>query len=361
MRINSSEGSMSIILFTNSLDFGGASTFFIRMNEAFNDENIKSNIVAFNNEREKNQSNLLELSIYKRIKYLRDKCKEQQCESIITNYGLETLIAKIATICLSKKIKVISVVHIRSIMFIPKNMNKLKKFIFRLLIKLSFQVCDKCVAVSNDLRSELIKEKWVREDKVVTIYNPVIKNDIEFKPRTINENQDIHIGLIGWIWDIKNQEEAIRSLKELNDNRFKLHLIGGIKDLEYYKKLETLIKDLKVEKQVTFEGLKENIFEEFKKIDILILTSKTEALPTVIIESLASGVPVVSRNCKVGPKEILENGRYGYLYENINELVNNIRLLTNEKSLYTEISKKGLIRAKIFTYSKSAKVYKSIL
>lgn len=354
---------MSIILFTNSLDFGGASTFFIRMNEAFNDENIKSNIVAFNNEREKNQSNLLELSIYKRIKYLRDKCKEQQCESIITNYGLETLIAKIATICLSKKIKVISVVHIRSIMFIPKNMNKLKKFIFRLLIKLSFQVCDKCVAVSNDLRSELIKDKWVKEDKVVTIYNPVIKDDIELESRIINENQDIHIGLIGWIWDIKNQEEAIKAIYKLKNKKVKLHLIGGIKDEDYYKKLEILIKDLKVEDQVVFEGIKENIFEEFKKLDILILTSKSEALPTVIIEALASGVPVVSRNCNVGPKEILKNGKYGYLYEeeDIFNLSKNIKMIVENKKLYHDLSKNGLERAKDFTYKKAILNYKELI
>lgn len=355
---------MSIILFTNSLDFGGASTFFIRMNDAFNDENIKCNIVAFNNEREKQQQqNLLKLSIYKRIKFLRNKCKKQQCESIITNYGLETLIAKIATVGLNKKVKVISVVHIRAIMFIPETMNKLKRFIFKLLIKLSFRICDKCVAVSNDLKNELIEQKWVNKNKVVTIYNPVIKDNIEFKSRNINKDKEIHIGLIGWIWDIKNQEEAIKAIYELKDKKIKLHLIGGIKDKDYYNKLKILINELKLEEQVFFEGLKENIFEEFKNIDILILTSKTEALPTVIIEALASGVPVISRNCDVGPREILKNGKYGYLYEkdDILNLVRNIELVINNEKLYYNLSEKGLERAKDFTYNRAVLNYKKLL
>lgn len=354
---------MSIILFTNSLDFGGASTFFIRMNDAFNNDNIDSNIVAFNNEREKAQENMLELSIYKRIKFLRNECLSKQCKTIITNYGLETLIAKAATIGFRKKVKIISVVHIRSIMFIPKTMDKIKKIIFKLLIKLSFKLCDKCVSVSNDLRIELIKEKWVREDKVVTIYNPVVKDNIEFKPRKINENQEIHIGLIGWIWHIKNQEDAIKAMKKLNDSKFKLHLIGGVKDLEYYDKLKILIKELKLENQVVFEGLRDDIFEELKRLDILILTSQTEALPTVIIEALASGVPVVARNCNVGPKEILENGRYGYLYdeEDIKKLCSHIKTIVDNHKVYSNLSEKGLKRSKDFTYRKSALNYKELI
>lgn len=354
---------MSIILFTNSLDFGGASTFFIRMNDAFNAQNIKSNIVAFNNERDNNQQNLLKLSIYKRIKFLREKCKKQQCESIITNYGLETLIVKIATLGLNKKVKVISVVHIRSIMFIPESMNKLKKFIFKSLIKLSFNICDKCVAVSNDLRSELIKEKWVKKDKVVTIYNPVIKDDIGFKERRIKENQDINIGLIGWIWDIKNQKEAIKAIYELKNKRIKLHLVGGIKDKNYYKELLNLINELKLNEQIIFKGLKEDVFDEIDKLDILILTSKTEALPNVIIEALSYSLPVISVDCKVGPREILDNGKFGLLYEykNYKMLAALIYELINNNDKYKYLNNESYIRSKEFTYDKSVINYLNIL
>lgn len=354
---------MSIILFTNSLDFGGASTFFIRMNDAFNNEDIKSYIVSFNNERDGKQENILNLNIFKRIKLLNKKIKEYNCTTIITNYGLETLVAKLATVFLHKEVKIISVVHIRSIMFIPEDMNNVKQLIFKLLIKLSFKLCDKCVAVSNDLRDELIKEKWVKERNIVTICNPIIDDNFNFQCKKLELNQSINIGIIGWIWDIKNQEDGVRALKILNNKKFKLHIIGGIKDSKYYDELKKIIIDLNLSDSIIFHGLKENVFEELKKIDILILTSKTEALPTVIVEALACGVPVIARNCKVGPKEILKNSEYGYLYEefDISNLAKSIKEITDNPELYNKLSYKGIIRAKDFTYRKAVLNYKNLI
>lgn len=354
---------MNIILFTNSLDFGGASTFFIRLEEAFNKSSIKSSIVSFNDERGNDQENLLKKSLKHRIRYLRNKCKKNDADTIITNYGLETLLAKLSTVGLKRKVKIIAVVHVRSFMWIPISMNFIKKFIFKFLIKLSFTICDKCVAVSNDLREELIEEKWVNKNKIITIYNPVIKDNFNRKIRSIKKEQQINLAIIGWIWDIKNQEEAIRAIYELNDNRYKLHIIGGIKDKNYYARLVKLINDLNLEEQVIFEGIKKDIFKELEKIDILLLTSKTEALPTVIIEALACGIPVISSECKVGPREILKNGYYGELYlsNDIKGLVNCIFKISNDLSLYKEVSEKALIRSKDFTYQKSMLNYKSLI
>ena len=46
---------------------------------------------------------------------------------------------------------------------------------------------------------------------------------------------------------------------------------------------------------------------------LFVLSSAWEALPTVLIEALAVGVPVVSTDCMSGPSEILQGGRYGTL------------------------------------------------
>ena len=51
-----------------------------------------------------------------------------------------------------------------------------------------------------------------------------------------------------------------------------------------------------------------------KKADKFILSTKFEGLPTVLIEALTVNDNVISADCKSGPSEILDNGKYGYLF-----------------------------------------------
>ena len=97
----------------------------------------------------------------------------------------------------------------------------------------------------------------------------------------------------------------------------KLVIVG---DGPHKNSLETLVKDLNVEKEVIFLGKRSNPYIWIKNSKLFILSSKYEGFPTVLIEALVLNIPTVSSNCLTGPKEILENGKYGKLFEVSNEL-----------------------------------------
>jgi glycosyltransferase involved in cell wall biosynthesis len=70
-------------------------------------------------------------------------------------------------------------------------------------------------------------------------------------------------------------------------------------------KLQKLVKTLKIEDRVVFAGFKSNPYPYVKHAKLMVLSSAYEGLPTVILESLVLGTPVISTDCESGPREIL--------------------------------------------------------
>jgi len=72
-------------------------------------------------------------------------------------------------------------------------------------------------------------------------------------------------------------------------------------------------KQLGIERDVALPGFMQNPYPYYAHAALFALSSDSEALPTALIEALACGTPVISTDCPNGPREILENGRYGHL------------------------------------------------
>lgn len=70
---------------------------------------------------------------------------------------------------------------------------------------------------------------------------------------------------------------------------------------------------LQIADRVHFAGFQANPFPYFQAADLFVLPSLWEGLPNTLIEALALGVPSIAADCPTGPREILEDGRYGTL------------------------------------------------
>ena len=80
-----------------------------------------------------------------------------------------------------------------------------------------------------------------------------------------------------------------------------------------HRRLEMLAAKLGILEDFSLPGFVVNPYAYMSKSNVFVLSSRWEGSPNVITEALALGTPVVSTDCRSGPREILQNGRYGRL------------------------------------------------
>ena len=112
----------------------------------------------------------------------------------------------------------------------------------------------------------------------------------------------------------KNQKFLIDGFSLIKKYPYLKLLILGDGELNNY--LKSYAKKLDLEKEVIFLGYKENVFKYYKNSICFILSSRWEDPGFVLIEAAATKIPLISSNCKNGPKEFINNDQRGYLYQN---------------------------------------------
>jgi len=109
----------------------------------------------------------------------------------------------------------------------------------------------------------------------------------------------------------KDYPTLIRAFAQVRQSRrARLLILGEGKERLM---LEALIKKLGLEEDVSLPGFVMNPYAYMARASLFVLSSRWEGLPTVLIEALCCGTPVVSTDCPSGPREILRDGQYGQL------------------------------------------------
>lgn len=182
---------------------------------------------------------------------------------------------------------------------------------------------DHIVTICEDMKREVEERIPALSSKVSLIYNPFDFESIRDKANDISSLSDEEQEILKkpFFLSVSRINEAhkdfdtlIRSYKNaINKYSITEHLIilGDGPDLNNLKKLT---RELNIDKNVIFMGMKENPYIWMKHSEKFILSSKGEGLPTVLIEALSLDCNIISSDCKVGPSEILDKGRLGYLF-----------------------------------------------
>ena len=130
-------------------------------------------------------------------------------------------------------------------------------------------------------------------------------------PRGHTQNGSRLLVAAGRLVPQKDYPTMLRALKIIRQRHDARLMILG--EGEQRPRLEGLVKELGLESYVSMPGIVKNPYAYMARADLFVMSSAWEALPTVLIEALALGAPVVSTDCVNGPREILQDGRYGAL------------------------------------------------
>lgn len=113
---------------------------------------------------------------------------------------------------------------------------------------------------------------------------------------------------------------------------WKLQIVG---DGELREQLQNNIRELGLSNQINIGRAEKDMMSVYKDASILAMSSRYEGLPMVLLEAQAAGLPIVSFDCKCGPKDVIENGVDGFLVEDgdIEQLAQKLVVLMQDANL----------------------------
>lgn len=185
-------------------------------------------------------------------------------------------------------------------------------------MKLYVRKADRIICCSKEIEA-IVQEKYGYL-QTATLYNPYDAEGItELSKEKVTdlpwkmEDEDRPRILIGVGRDdpIKGFWHLIKAFylvqKEIPQMRL---IIMGDGSFEQAK---SLVSELQLEQKVYFPGVRKNPYKYLAASEMFLLSSYTEGFPNVLVEAMILGRPLISTDCRTGPAEILDHGKYGIL------------------------------------------------
>ncbi|TYP75665.1 glycosyltransferase [Paenibacillus methanolicus] len=237
--------------------------------------------------------------------------------------------ASILSAYFSKNTKVISHLHGKTF-----DMGRLS--IKSLLYRVNLKKYSKTIVVSKSILDEFYFKNKLKENCLLlgnVVDEKALLNKVEEAPY---EDYDFDLIYVGRLVYAKNPHRLIEIIKRVNQLLPSLK-IGIVGDGELRQEVEDIAKKSKIT-NLEFVGYKSNPYKILSKSKVMIMTSRMEGTPMVLLESMLLKVPVVSTPID-GIKEIVANGEDGFYTDNDDEMVEIIVALLSNEVLRSQIAK----------------------
>ena len=177
-----------------------------------------------------------------------------------------------------------------------------------------YPAADFRIVVSADAADDLAALSGIPRDRFEVIYNPVSPPAIIATNPQVEAlwgEADRRIITVGSLKEQKNQALLLRAFAQLRGHpRAKLMILG---EGPLRPMLEGLAAELGVADRVVMPGFALNPWPYLASADLFVLSSDYEGFGIALVEAMYAGLRVISTDCRSGPREILDGGRYGKL------------------------------------------------
>ena len=226
---------------------------------------------------------------------------------------------------------------------------------------------DKVVAVSEEVKKEIVRYDSVPENKVAVIYNGVDrKRFMDIDAQSIRSEFHIPkstpvIGTVGRFFPQKGQKYLLEAVAKVR-NKFPHIAVFVIGDGSLKKELQDHTKKLNIEQNIIFTGVRRDIPALLAAMDIFIFPSLWEGFGNALVEAMAAGKPIIATDIP-SVREILDSGKSGIVVPPANSeaIARSLELLLSDRALAENLGNAARERAlSSFTIDSTVRRYSSL-
>ena len=165
--------------------------------------------------------------------------------------------------------------------------------------------------IAQTHQAKSIFDQMSLNNNILVVGNPISMPT----PGYLRERSNI-ILTVGRLIGSKHHKELIKIFNKIRFADWKLVIVGGdaLKQRNSIQ-LKKLIEHLNLEKSVILTGSIKNVEKWYQKSSVFAFPSSSEGFPNVVGEALSHGLPVVSFDCVAGPRDMISNGKNGFLID----------------------------------------------
>lgn len=300
------------------------------------------------------------LKKFKIIKFFKSLAKD--IKLIFTKYcGVKKIVNNLKTdAVISSRIEFSKQIKRRDILTISQEHSYIDTPGYIKKVKKSFKNIKYLVVMTDKARENY--KKWLNGNntytEVIKISNAVNSTN---KKAALDSNQIISVGRLE---DVKDFETLIRvfSMCLEKNNDLRLEIVG---DGSKKEELINLCKNLNILDYVHFTGKldSQQVETEMLKSSLFVLTSKSESFSLVLVEASALGIPCISFDIDVGPREIITDSENGFIikYRNEELMKDKILEVMDNSDIRNKIGNNAKINAERYYIENVVNEWKKIL